>query len=168
MLRKLGFLATTGLVIMAALLTGAVEVYFFLYLGVVTIGLAYLLARRGLSDLEAGSWLDRHHATVGAPVFTAAPRAVVAAPSRGPSAIAAPLRGAGTPAFGAASVPAGPTARIAMSGRLPRSMERVRSAGRLIEGWISGLRNRSRPSSRTSWDPSMATEPRIPRSIRYR
>ncbi len=29
------------------------------------VGLAYLLARRGLTSLEAGSWLDRQHATVG-------------------------------------------------------------------------------------------------------
>jgi len=65
MLRKLGFLATLGLVVMVALVTGAEEVYFFLYLGVATIGLAYLLARRGLSSLEAGSWLDRQQATVG-------------------------------------------------------------------------------------------------------
>ena len=65
MLRKLGFLAATSMVVMAAVVTGAVYVYFFLYLGVISIGLAYLLARRGLSDLEAGSWLDRHHATAG-------------------------------------------------------------------------------------------------------
>ncbi len=65
MLRKLGFLATVGLVAMAALLTGLAEVYFFLYLGLVVLGLAYLLARRGLTSLEAGSWLDRQHATAG-------------------------------------------------------------------------------------------------------
>jgi uncharacterized protein (DUF58 family) len=65
MLRTLGFLLTVGLVITAAALTGAVEVYFFVYLGLVVIGLAYLLARRGLTSLEAGSWLDRQHATVG-------------------------------------------------------------------------------------------------------
>jgi len=65
MLRKLGFLATVGLVAMAAVVTGATEVYFFLYLGLVVIGLAYLLARRGLTNLEAGSWLDRQHAIVG-------------------------------------------------------------------------------------------------------
>lgn len=64
-MRTVGFLFTLGLVITAAAVTGATEVYFFLYLGLVIIGLAYLLARRGLSDLEAGSWLDRHHATVG-------------------------------------------------------------------------------------------------------
>ena len=65
MLRNLGLVLTLGLVVMAAVLTGATEVYFFLYLGLVVIGLAYLLARRGLTSLEAGSWLDRQHATVG-------------------------------------------------------------------------------------------------------
>jgi uncharacterized protein (DUF58 family) len=65
MIRKLGLVITAGLVVMAAVLSEEPAVYFFLYLGVVTISLAYLLARRGLSSLEAGSWLDRHHATVG-------------------------------------------------------------------------------------------------------
>ena len=65
MLRRLGLLLTVGLVVMVALQTGRVEVYFFLYLGLISVGLAYLLARRGLSNLEAGSWLDRQHATVG-------------------------------------------------------------------------------------------------------
>jgi len=65
MVRTLGLLFTVGLVLTAAALTGATEVYFFVYLGLVVIGLAYLLARRGLTSLEAGSWLDRQHATVG-------------------------------------------------------------------------------------------------------
>ena len=65
MLRNLGLLLTVGLVITAAAITGSTEVYFFLYLGLVVVGLAYLLARRGLTSLEAGSWLDRQHATVG-------------------------------------------------------------------------------------------------------
>jgi len=64
MLRKSGVLATIALVVLAALLTGALEVYFFLYLGLIVVGLAYLLARRGLTSLEAGSWLDRQHASV--------------------------------------------------------------------------------------------------------
>jgi len=46
-------------------LSGAVYIYFLLYLTAMTFGAAYLLARRGLTNLEAGSWLDRHHATVG-------------------------------------------------------------------------------------------------------
>ena len=65
MLRNLGFLLTIGLVVTAAAMTGSTEVHFFLYLGLVVVGLAYLLARRGLTNLEAGSWLDRTHATVG-------------------------------------------------------------------------------------------------------
>ena len=65
MLRKLGFLGMVGLVATAAVLTGATEIYFFLYLGLVVMGLAYLLARRGLTNLEAGSWIDHQHATVG-------------------------------------------------------------------------------------------------------
>jgi uncharacterized protein (DUF58 family) len=65
MLRRLGVFGTVLLVVAAALLTGALEVYFFLYLGLIVVGLAYLLARRGLADLEAGSWLDRQHASVG-------------------------------------------------------------------------------------------------------
>jgi hypothetical protein len=63
--RRLGLLAAGAVVVMVALLSGAVYIYFLLYLVAVTFGLAYLVARRGLTHLEAGSWLDRHHATVG-------------------------------------------------------------------------------------------------------
>ncbi len=56
---------TIGLVFVVAAMTGRPEVFFFLYLGLISVGLAYLLARRGLSNLEAGSWLDRQHATAG-------------------------------------------------------------------------------------------------------
>lgn len=65
MLRKLGFLLLVGMVFAIAAVTGQAEIFFFLYLGLISVGLAYLLARRGLSMLEAGSWLDRNHATVG-------------------------------------------------------------------------------------------------------
>ncbi len=65
MLRKLGFLAVILAFVVMALLTGAVEIYFFLYLVLIVVGLAYLLARRGLVALEAGAWLDRQHATRG-------------------------------------------------------------------------------------------------------
>ena len=65
MLRKLGALAAVMLAFALAVLTGSVAVWFFLYLGVLVFGLAYLLARRGLTSLEAGSWLDRQHASVG-------------------------------------------------------------------------------------------------------
>lgn len=64
-MRKLGSLATLSLAVALAVLTGSPAVYFFLYLGILVIGLAYLLARRGLTSLEAGSWLDRQHASVG-------------------------------------------------------------------------------------------------------
>jgi uncharacterized protein (DUF58 family) len=65
MLRKLGILVLAGVVIAAAVISGAAWIYFLFYLVVAIIGLAYLLARRGLSHLEAGAWLDRRHATVG-------------------------------------------------------------------------------------------------------
>lgn len=65
MLRKPAFLLVVGLAFVAAAVSGLAEVFFFLYLGLISVGLAYLLARRGLSNLEAGSWLDRQHATVG-------------------------------------------------------------------------------------------------------
>ena len=59
------WLLTVGLVIAAAAVTGSTEVYFFLYLGLMVVGMAYLLARPGLTSLEAGASLDRTHATVG-------------------------------------------------------------------------------------------------------
>jgi uncharacterized protein (DUF58 family) len=65
MRRKLGTLAAVAVVVALALVSGAVYVYFLMYLAGSTIGLAYLLARRGLADLEAGAWLERHQATVG-------------------------------------------------------------------------------------------------------
>lgn len=65
MLRKLGILVVAAVVIGAALISGATWIYFLFYLVVAVVGLAYLLARRGLSHLEAGAWLDRRHATVG-------------------------------------------------------------------------------------------------------
>jgi uncharacterized protein (DUF58 family) len=65
MLRKLGILVLAGVVIAAAVVSGAAWIYFLFYLVVAIIGLAYVLARRGLSHLEAGAWLDRRHATVG-------------------------------------------------------------------------------------------------------
>jgi uncharacterized protein (DUF58 family) len=62
---KLSLLAAAVLGVLAALLSGSPLVYFLLYLVGLTVGAAYLLARRGLGDLEAGSWLDRQHATAG-------------------------------------------------------------------------------------------------------
>lgn len=65
MLRRLGFLLAVGSVFIVAAKFGREEVFFLLYLALISVGLAYLLARRGLSNLEAGSWLDRPQATVG-------------------------------------------------------------------------------------------------------
>ena len=65
MLRHAGLLGMGGLVIIAALATGEAYVFFLLYLAALVLGAAYLLARRGLSDLEAGSWPDREQSTVG-------------------------------------------------------------------------------------------------------
>jgi uncharacterized protein (DUF58 family) len=65
MLRRSGVIAAAVVVIAAAVVTGAIYIYFLVYLVLGVFGLAYLLARRGLADLEAGAWLDRHHATVG-------------------------------------------------------------------------------------------------------
>jgi uncharacterized protein (DUF58 family) len=61
----LGLLVATVAVVMVALVSGSTIVYFLLYLVAVTVASAYLLARRGLVGLEAGCWLDRHHAIVG-------------------------------------------------------------------------------------------------------
>jgi uncharacterized protein (DUF58 family) len=62
---KLGLLAAVSLVVVIALLSGSTLVYFLAYLVAATAVGAHLLARRGLDGLEAGSWLDRRHATVG-------------------------------------------------------------------------------------------------------
>jgi uncharacterized protein (DUF58 family) len=63
--RRLGLLAAGGAVVVIALVSGAVYLYFLLYLAVITVGMAYLVARRGLTALEAGSWPDRQQASVG-------------------------------------------------------------------------------------------------------
>lgn len=62
---KLGVLLASGIGLLAALVSGSILIYFLLYLAAVTAGAAYIVARRGLDGLEAGSWLDRQHATVG-------------------------------------------------------------------------------------------------------
>jgi uncharacterized protein (DUF58 family) len=62
---RLGLLVAAGLGVLAALLSGSVLVYFLLYLVGISVAAAYLLARRGLGALEAGSWLDHQHATAG-------------------------------------------------------------------------------------------------------
>ena len=66
MARRIGLASAAGLLIAAAIATnGEPYILFFIYLGAVTLAAAYMLARRGLSSLEAGSWLERQYATVG-------------------------------------------------------------------------------------------------------
>ncbi len=65
MLRSAGLLGLGALLVLAALATGEAYVFFLVYLGFGVLGAAYLVARRGLADLEAGSWPDREHSTVG-------------------------------------------------------------------------------------------------------
>ena len=62
---KVGLFVAAGLVVAVAVVTGSALVYFLAWLVAMTVGGAHLLARRGLGGLEAGSWLDRRHATVG-------------------------------------------------------------------------------------------------------
>jgi uncharacterized protein (DUF58 family) len=64
-LRNAGLLGLGALLVLAALATGEAYVFFLVYLGFGVLGAAYVVARRGLADLEAGSWPDREHTTVG-------------------------------------------------------------------------------------------------------
>jgi uncharacterized protein (DUF58 family) len=65
MLRRLQFVLLAGLLFVAAFSTGAIFLFFLLYLGIVVIGGAYVVTRFGLSDLEAGHVLDRLRGEVG-------------------------------------------------------------------------------------------------------
>lgn len=65
MATRVGLVAVAIVLLVAALSTGSPALWFLLYLGGLALGLAYLVARRGLAGLEAGSWLDRRHGTVG-------------------------------------------------------------------------------------------------------
>ncbi|HVM30588.1 MAG TPA: DUF58 domain-containing protein [Candidatus Limnocylindrales bacterium] len=65
MLRRLQLGALALGLVVAALSTGAPYLFFLLYLAIVVVGGAYLLARFGLADLEAGYVLDRQQAEVG-------------------------------------------------------------------------------------------------------
>jgi uncharacterized protein (DUF58 family) len=65
MLRRLQFVLLAGLLFVAAFSTGAIFLFFLLYLGIVVIGGAYVLTRFGLSDLEAGHVFDRLRGEVG-------------------------------------------------------------------------------------------------------
>ena len=68
MLRRLQLGVLALALVIAALSTGAPFLFFLLYLAIVVVGGAYLLARFGLSDLEAGYVLDRAQAEVGEPL----------------------------------------------------------------------------------------------------
>jgi uncharacterized protein (DUF58 family) len=65
MLRRLQVVLLGLALVVAALSTGAPFLFFLLYLSIVVVGGAYLLARFGLADLEAGYVLDRRQAEVG-------------------------------------------------------------------------------------------------------
>ena len=65
MMRRLQFVLLAGLLFVAAFSTGAIFLFFLLYLGIVVIGGAYVVTRFGLSDLEAGHVLDRLRGEVG-------------------------------------------------------------------------------------------------------
>jgi uncharacterized protein (DUF58 family) len=64
-LRRLQFIVLALVLVVAAFSTGAVFLFFLLYLGVLVIGGSYVLTRFGLADLEAGHVLDRLHGEVG-------------------------------------------------------------------------------------------------------
>jgi uncharacterized protein (DUF58 family) len=65
MLRRLQLGVLALVLVVAALSTGEPYLFFLLYLAIVVVGGAYLLARFGLADLEAGYVLDRQQAEVG-------------------------------------------------------------------------------------------------------
>jgi uncharacterized protein (DUF58 family) len=61
----IGLVLVVLVLVVAAFSTGAQHLHFLVYLGGLVVAVAYLGARRGLAGLEAGSWLDRRHASVG-------------------------------------------------------------------------------------------------------
>ena len=65
MLRRLRVVALAALLLIAAFSTGAIFLFFLVYLGALVIGGSYVLTRIGLADLEAGYVLDRLHAHAG-------------------------------------------------------------------------------------------------------
>lgn len=65
MLRRLGIVALAAAAALVALATGEESLYFLVFLAATTILVAYVVARRGLVDLQAGSWLERGQATAG-------------------------------------------------------------------------------------------------------
>ena len=65
MMRRVQVVALAGILLVAALSTGAPFLFFLVYLGVLVIGGSYVVTRFGLADLEAGYVLDRLHAQAG-------------------------------------------------------------------------------------------------------
>ncbi len=56
---KLGLLTAASLVVVAALVSGSIMVYFLAWLVAVTVAGAHLLARRGLGSWrQAPGWID--------------------------------------------------------------------------------------------------------------
>ncbi len=65
MLRRIQVLLLGGILLIAALSTGAPFLFFLVYLSILVIGGSYVVTRFGLADLEAGYVLDRVHAQAG-------------------------------------------------------------------------------------------------------
>jgi uncharacterized protein (DUF58 family) len=68
MLRRFQLLVVGGLLLVAALSTGEIALYFLLSLGVIVVGASWLVTRLALTGLEAGFGLDRASAPVGSSV----------------------------------------------------------------------------------------------------
>lgn len=65
MLRRIQVLVLAGILLIAALSTGAPFLFFLVYLSILVVGGSYVVTRFGLADLEAGYVLDRVHAQAG-------------------------------------------------------------------------------------------------------
>ncbi|HWO12571.1 MAG TPA: DUF58 domain-containing protein [Polyangiaceae bacterium] len=65
MLRRIQVLVLGGILLIAALSTGAPFLFFLVYLAILVVGGSYVVTRFGLADLEAGYVLDRVHAQAG-------------------------------------------------------------------------------------------------------
>jgi len=65
MLRRIQVLVLAGILLIAALSTGAPFLFFLVYLAILVVGGSYVVTRFGLADLEAGYVLDRVHAQAG-------------------------------------------------------------------------------------------------------
>ncbi|MEO6351130.1 MAG: DUF58 domain-containing protein [Candidatus Limnocylindrales bacterium] len=65
MLRRIQVIVLAGILLVAALSTGAPFLFFLVYLAILIVGGSYVVTRFGLADLEAGYVLDRLHAQAG-------------------------------------------------------------------------------------------------------